>query len=115
MFRLDDYPEYVARLVREFDALLRCNLPIAALTTSSAPSTTSQLRGFRLLQLFTVNLSAVTSLGSREAEAENCRPLLQELALQLSLEMFATLAKHCANHLREHTASKQKQVRSPLE
>ena len=113
MFSLDNFADCVSKLVRQFDALLRCSAPLTKLTSEPVTST-SQLSGFRLIQLLNVNLNAVTSAGSPEVEAENCRPLLQEFALQVALDMFAILAKHCTAHLREHNASKRKQVPAPL-
>ena len=38
--------------------------------------------------------------------------MLQEFALEVALDMFAILAKHCTAHLCEQNASKRKQVRT---
>ena len=43
---------------------------------------------------------------------ENCRPLLQEYAVQLGLEMYAVLAQRCTLLLTEHLESQAPQVRS---
>ena len=41
---------------------------------------------------------------------DNCRPLLQEYAVQLGLDMFALIANRCLRLLREHIQSGEPQV-----
>ncbi|KAG1657886.1 Telomerase-binding protein EST1A [Nymphon striatum] len=62
----------------------------------------------RLLQLVAMNMFAIYNNGLKDSSLESgCRSLLQQQALQVSLEMFALLTERSITLLREHMKSDQ--------
>ncbi|KAL3856196.1 hypothetical protein ACJMK2_010974, partial [Sinanodonta woodiana] len=87
---MEMFPEVCGQMLLEFQALLK----------DGAISPT------RLLQLTAINMFAIENTALKDQSLEgSCHSLLQEYAVQMGLDMFGILLKHCSSLLQMHVQS----------